>query len=114
MQYIFHLPEGYSFEKVGIKGKIFDSKSLSERVEFSIIETEEGHQTKIIEKECIFTYYILEGTGSFEIEDETFRCSQGELVVIPNGVRFRYSGKMKTLLVCAPWWTPDQEETLED
>lgn len=112
MQYVFHLPEKYSFEKVGIKGKTFDTKSLSDKVEFSIIETDKGHETKIIEKECIFSYFILEGSGSFEIEGNVEKCSEGDLVFIPNDIPFKYTGNMKMLLVSVPWWFPEQEETL--
>jgi len=112
MQHIFHLPNGYSFEKVGIKGKIFDTKNLSDKVEFSIIETENGHETKIIEKECIFSYYILEGTGVFEIDGQKEQCDKGDLVVIPKGLPFQYAGAMKMLLISVPWWFPEQEVTL--
>lgn len=112
MTYVFHFPEKYSFEKVGIKGKIFDTKSLSDKIEFSVIEVEEGHETKIIEKECIFSYFILEGSGSFEINGNTEECAKGDLVFVPNGAAFRYAGKMKMLLVSTPWWFPEQEEAL--
>lgn len=112
MTYVFHSPEEHSFEKVGIKGKIFDTKPLSDKVEFSVIEVEEGHETKIIEKDCIFSYFILEGSGSFEINGSSEECSKGDLVFVPNGVVFRYAGKMKMLLVSTPWWFPEQEETL--
>ncbi len=112
MTHIFHLPENYSFEKVGIKGKIFQSQDLSGKVEFTIIETETGHQTKIIQKECVFAYYILEGTGEFEIGGKVEKCQKGDLAVIPAGESFTYSGRMKMFLVCSPWWRPEQEITL--
>jgi len=110
--YIFHLPEEYSFEKVGIKGKNFFTESLSKKAKFSIIETEKGHETKIRQKECTFIYYILEGEGIFEIGEEKEKCKNGDLVVIPNNLIFRYTGKMRMLLVSIPWWRPEQEETL--
>ena len=113
MQYVFHLPKEYSFEKVGIKGKTFGTKLLSDRVEFTIIETEKGHETKIIEKECIFSYFILDGEGSFEIGGKIEKCQKGDLVFIPNNTVFKYTGKMKMLLVSTPWWFPEQEETLD-
>ena len=112
MQYVFHLPKKYSFEKVGIRGKNFDTKNLTDKAKFAIIETENGHQTKIREKECTFFYYILEGQGSFKIEDKTEECQKGDLVIIPKNTVFKYSGKMKMLLVTIPWWYPEQEETL--
>jgi len=112
MPFVFHSPENYSFEKVGIKGKIFDTKFLSDKIEFSVIEVEKGHETKIIEKECIFSYFILEGSGSFEIGGVSEKCTKGDLVFIPQNTAFQYMGKMKMLLVNAPWWSPEQEETL--
>jgi len=112
MEHIFHLPENYSFEKVGIKGKTFDSKALNDKVEFTIIETDEGHETKIVEKECAFSYFILEGQGDFEIDGVVEKCGKGDLIVIPKGTSFQYKGKMKMLLASAPWWFEEQEETI--
>ncbi|MDD3191082.1 MAG: hypothetical protein PHI66_05360 [Candidatus Pacebacteria bacterium] len=88
MPFVFHSPDDYSFEKVGIKGKIFDTKFLSDEIEFSVIEVEKGHETKIIEKECIFSYFILEGYGSFEIEGVAEKCTKGDLVLIPRNTVF--------------------------
>lgn len=110
--YVFHLPKEYSFEKVGIKGKNFSTEELSKKAKFSIIETEQGHETRIREKECIFVYYILERKGSFEIEGQKEECRKGDLVVIPNNLAFRYTGTMRMLLITIPWWYPEQEETL--
>jgi len=112
MTYVFHAPKEYSFEKVGEKGKTFGVQSSSENIEFTVIETDGGHETKIIEKECRFFYYILEGSGSFDIDGNVERCSQGDLVVVPTNVAFQYTGKMKMLLVSTPWWFPEQEVTL--
>ncbi len=112
MEHVFKLPKEYSFEKVGIKGKTFETQSLSDKVEFNIIETETGHETKIIEKECTFSYFILDGEGSFEIDDKIEKCEKGDLVLIPNNTPFIYKGKMKLLLVTVPAWSPEQEETL--
>lgn len=111
--YVFKLPEKYSFEKVGIKGKNFDTKSLSDKAKFSIIETEAGHEIKIKEKECDFFYFILEGNGIFEIDNRVEKCQKGDLVVVPKKTIFKYSGKMKMILVTVPWWYPEQEEIIE-
>jgi mannose-6-phosphate isomerase-like protein (cupin superfamily) len=110
--HIFHLPENYSFEKIGEKGKIFDTKDLSDRVEISVIEIEKEHETKIIEKECIFSFFILEGERLFDIDGQKEECKKGDLVMIPQGTAFQYSGKMRMLLVSSPWWSSEQEVIL--
>jgi mannose-6-phosphate isomerase-like protein (cupin superfamily) len=76
-----------------------------------LVETEQGHETIIIEHKSDFIYYILEGNGYFVINDDKETCSQGDLVVIPAGTKFTYKGKLKMLLSCTPPWKEEQEET---
>lgn len=111
--HILKQPNENSFEKVGIKGKIFPTKELiGEDAGYVLIETEAGHETTIIEHGCVFTYYILEGKGHFEINEEREDCEAGDLVVIPKGAKFTYKGKLKMLLITTPAWREEQEETL--
>lgn len=110
--YIFKEPGNYSFEKVGIKGKIFPIESVTASTEFVIIETESGHETVIRENGCDFSYYILEGSGVFTIEGENYPCAKSDLVVVPRGKMFTYKGTLKMLLNVTPPWREEQEETL--
>lgn len=110
--YIFKEPVNYSFEKAGIKGKIFPIEHLTQKTEFVLVETESGHETTIRENVCDFLYYILEGSGNFIIEGKTFSCEKGDLIVIPAGKSFTYKGSLKLLLNVTPPWKEDQEETL--
>jgi mannose-6-phosphate isomerase-like protein (cupin superfamily) len=110
MTHILKAPAELSFDKVGIKGRIFGTQQMTDKLEVVLIETEKGHETKIIEKKSDFTYYILEGSGYFEIEGEVENCEAGDLVCIPSGKKFIYKGKLKMLLICTPPWREDQEE----
>lgn len=111
--YVLKPPIENSFEKVGIKGKIFPSKELAgEDADYLLLETETGHETTIIEHASVFTYYILEGSGYFEINDEREDCTTGDLVIIPKGTKFTYKGKLKMLLINTPAWREEQEETV--
>ncbi|MFS8130923.1 MAG: hypothetical protein ACMG57_03005 [Candidatus Dojkabacteria bacterium] len=109
---IFKEPTEPTFNKAGIVGRIFANIPI-ESTEFIIIETEEGHETTIIEHEVDFNYYILEGSGFFEINNIKQECEKGNLIVIPKGSKFTYKGKLRMLLVCTPPFYPEQEETLE-
>jgi mannose-6-phosphate isomerase-like protein (cupin superfamily) len=110
--YVIHQPDEVSFDKVGIRGKKFSVEQLSPNVEFALIETETGHATSIIEKESMFAYYVVSGSGYFEIEGQQEVCAPGDLVVIPAGKAFTYKGKMKLLLITNPPWRAEQEITL--
>ena len=110
--YVIHESSELSFEKVGVRGKIFASELLNPNVEFALIETDAGHDTAIVEKESTFTYYVLRGEGYFEIEDQREACGAGDLIVIPAGKKFIYKGKMTLLLIANPPWREEQEVTL--
>jgi mannose-6-phosphate isomerase-like protein (cupin superfamily) len=110
--YVLHEPSANSFEKVGIQGKVFPSRELADSAGFALITTETGHETTIIEHESNFIYYILEGSGFFEVDEQREDCAAGDLVVIPMGKKFTYKGKLKMLLVSTPPWREEQEETL--
>ncbi|MBP9817605.1 hypothetical protein KBC75_02485 [Candidatus Shapirobacteria bacterium] len=110
--HILKTADNYSFEKVGIKGKIFPVDDITDRTGVCLIETENGHETKIIEHKCDFIYYILEGSGIFEIDGQNENFVPGDLVVVPAGSIFFYKGKCKMLLVTTPAFYIEQEETL--
>jgi mannose-6-phosphate isomerase-like protein (cupin superfamily) len=110
--YVIHEPGDVSFEKAGVRGKIFPAESLSPNVEFVLIETKLGHETTIIENGSMFAYYVLEGVGFFEIEGKREDCAAGDLVIIPAGKRFSYKGKLRLLLASNPPWRAEQEVTL--
>lgn len=109
--YVFKAPKETSFTKVGIRGKIFPIKGITSKIGYCLIETAKGHETKIIEHECDFNYYILKGKGYFEINGQKESCSVGDLVVIPAGSTFTYKGNLEMGLITAPPFWPEQEET---
>lgn len=110
--HVFKEPKGLSFDRVGVKGKVFPIQSLTKKLEFVLITTEKGHQTTIIEHKCDFVYYVLAGKGHFLINDKKEDCKKGDLIVIPAGTKFTYIGKLKLLLITTPPYTPEQEEVL--
>lgn len=112
MQHVFNEPDELSFDKVGVKGKIFPITEQTDDIQFVRIDTETGHQTKISQEVCTFSYYVLEGSGYFEIDDVKEDCGVGDLIVIPPKKAFIYKGKMKLLLVVTPPWREEQEKTL--
>lgn len=110
--YVIKEPKETSFNKVGIKGKVFPVKTLADKIGFCLIETAKGHKTKIVEHKCDFIYDILKGKGYFEINGQKENCSPGNLVIIPAGSTFTYKGNLKMGLITVPPFSAEQEETL--
>jgi mannose-6-phosphate isomerase-like protein (cupin superfamily) len=112
-KHIITKPQQESFNKVGVKGFIFPTDELTKKTEFVLIETDEGHESTIIENSCDFSYYVLSGKGYFLINEEKEECAEGDLIVIPSGTRFTYKGTLRMLLNVTPPFFPEQEETLD-
>jgi mannose-6-phosphate isomerase-like protein (cupin superfamily) len=55
------------------------------------------------------TYYVLEGNGKLELDDETVDLEPGMAVLIPPGVRHRGYGDFKTIVTGTPAFTLEDE-----
>jgi mannose-6-phosphate isomerase-like protein (cupin superfamily) len=56
-------------------------------------------------------YYVLEGKGKLELDDETIDMKPGVTVLIPPGVRHRGYGDFRTMVIGTPAQTQDDEYT---
>lgn len=60
-----------------------------------LVDSINGHDSVAYDSKSVHSYYVLEGTGTFEIDGEKIDVSSGDMVSInPNKV-FYYSGTMK-------------------
>jgi len=55
------------------------------------------------------TYYVLEGKGNLELDEETIGLEPGMAILIPPGVRHRGYGDFKTIVAGVPAFTPEDE-----
>ena len=112
MIHVIKEPAKFTFEKLGLRGKVFPIKELTDKTHYFLVETKTGHETTIIEHESDFIYYVLEGSGYFLINDVKEECVKGDLVVIPHNSKFTYKGKLKMMATATPPFRPEQEETI--
>ena len=54
-------------------------------------------------------YYVLEGTGEMELDDQTIQVGPGMAILIKPGCRHRAIGEMKILNIPIPAFDPDDE-----
>ncbi|WP_169979986.1 hypothetical protein [Microbispora sp. H10836] len=112
--YVFSEPQDWSFEKLGHRGKLFGPNEHLSSSSHLIVEIDGRLPTWLRQRECDFVYYVLNGEGTFLIEDRKERCAQGDLVTVPKGARFSYEGsRLRMLLTSTPPWTSTQEQVLD-
>jgi mannose-6-phosphate isomerase-like protein (cupin superfamily)/SAM-dependent methyltransferase len=101
--YIHMLPTSTSFTAKGLLGYTFGPLSQKD-LEIYYIEVEKGHDTFMVSKKIVRTYYVLSGSGYFTIENRQYDVSPGVLVEVPSGVEYSYSGKMTLIALSKPRW----------
>lgn len=96
----------FKVEKFGIQLEVLPNIG---DVGVVVAETETGHNQEFFDKNSTFHYFILEGGGSYFIDDEEVKVTKGDLLSIPPGKRIYYKGNMRVLLVTNPPWRGENE-----
>ena len=47
-------------------------------------------------------YYVIDGTGTMILDDETIELHKGVVVYVPRGVKHKAVGKLTVLTICIP------------
>ncbi|MCH9022994.1 MAG: cupin domain-containing protein [Planctomycetes bacterium] len=75
---------------------------------FHIVEIKED-AVRHYHKKLTEVYYILEGRGQMELDDETIEIQQGDAILIKPGCRHRALGQFKIINVVVPVFDPEDE-----
>lgn len=86
-----------------------------EDINGSIIELEGRYpdEGRTVNKECKEMVLVLEGSGKLEVEDESIKLKEDDLVLIEPSERFFWEGSMKMFMPCTPAWYPEQHKHVE-
>lgn len=94
-KYIKNLNKEYTFSKDGFHATIPTIQNTEVSICFVEVEVERTTYC-MLDKSTIF-YYILEGTGEFEINNDNVEVQKGDLIEISPSQKYSYLGNMKML-----------------
>ena len=109
MPYLYELPSSASFRGKGLFGYSFGPMQQKD-LEVLYVESETGHDTFLVCRGVVRTYYILAGSGCFTIDGRAYDVGPGILVEVPSGVEYSYSGRMTMLVFCKRGWFHRQDK----
>lgn len=98
--------EIHTKEKFGIHLNVFPSVNDCGIV---LVSTDEGHNQAFYDTQSTFTYIILDGSGTFYLDDEPVEVFQGDSLSIQPNTRIYYKGKLKMILLTTPAWKAENE-----
>jgi mannose-6-phosphate isomerase-like protein (cupin superfamily) len=106
--------QAVEFEKQGVKMRVYNSKDQCPEAAVVYQETQTGHHEEFYHSKSNFIFYIIEGSGTWYIEDEPFIVESGDMLIIPPGKRFYYTGSLKQVCITAPAWEAEFEHHVRD
>jgi len=74
-----------------------------------LVSTETGHNEEFKNLKSTFTYVILDGNGSFFLDDEEIKVEKGDMISIEPNTRIYYKGQLKMFLITTPAWKQENE-----
>ncbi len=107
---VYTAAEAFAIEKHGVRMRIFNSSGQCPQAAVVLQETDSGHAEEFYHEKSAFIYYIIEGAGTWIIEDQEYSAAAGDVVIVPPGKRFYFRGKLRQLCITAPAWEEQYEK----
>jgi len=106
---VYRKNDAASIEKHGVSMHIYNGAEQCPQAAVAYQETAQGHGEEFLHGKSAFIYYIIEGKGTWFIEDVPHEAGTGDVVIVPPGKRFYFTGKLKQVCITAPAWTREDE-----
>jgi len=111
---VFRRDQALAISKQGVDMWIYNSQSDGAQASVVYQETQHGHAEEFWHAKSAFVFYILEGQGTWVIEDKEYPVQATDVVIVPPGQRFYYKGALKQICVTAPVWEAEHEHHVRD
>lgn len=78
-----------------------------------VIADLDGDHPKVVNYESDRAYFILEGSGTVEVNSKSFNVKQHDLITIKSGEEHTIEGDLRYVIVTSPPFDPENEEITE-
>ncbi|MBU0519113.1 cupin domain-containing protein [bacterium] len=106
---IFKRKDAFRVSKHSVAMEIYNGKEQCPQAAVAYQETETGHAQEFAHNRSAFIFYIIEGAGTWYIEDQPYEVEATDVVIVPPGKKFYYKGKLKQICITAPAWEEEYE-----
>jgi len=100
MKYKFTAKQAKKFNKYGIDLVVYGENFPAANVVH--VSVQKGHLEEFYDIKSAYIYYIVEGRGTFVLNDEKLEVEATDLIVIPPKTRIYYFGTMEMVLTVTP------------
>jgi mannose-6-phosphate isomerase-like protein (cupin superfamily) len=106
-QYRYTANRAQKFNKYGVDLTVYGENEPSANV--CHVSVKKGHFEEFYNKKSTFTYYIIEGKGTFMLDSKPVEAEATDLIVIPPNTRIHYFGTLDMVLTVSPAFNEEDE-----
>lgn len=111
---IFKKSNAVTIEKHGVNMRIYNDRHDCPQAAIAYQETATGHGEEFYHEKSAFIYYIIEGSGTWVIDDIEYAAEKDDVVFVPPGKRFYFRGNLKQICITSPAWEEEFERHVRD
>jgi len=111
---VFKRDKAFVAEKQGVKLWIYGGNGDCPYAAVAYQETETGHAEEFYHEKSAFVFYIIEGSGTWIIDEQEYPVKATDVVIVPPGKKFYYKGDLKQVCITAPAWEEKYEKHVRD
>ncbi len=97
----FTLAEAKKVDQEGFTAFLYNEKSRIPAYNAVYVDVRGAHDKEYV-KTSHRVYFVIEGTGTFTVDDETRDVQTGDVIAIPPKTPYSYEGKMKLFEINFP------------
>lgn len=112
MKYKFVRDEARNFVKANVRMWKYPTADVCPQLDILFQDANGGHNEEFISLKSTYIYLIVSGKGKFIIEDRVYPVKEGDVIIIPPGKRFYYTGNTRQYLITTPPWQEGQDKTI--
>lgn len=112
MKYLFPFNEATAINKYGVDISLYGTNIPTANLVYE--ETTKGHLEEFYDEASTYIWFVIEGNGTFVINDEHIVVGPKDQVVVPPKTRVHYFGKLKMVLAVTPAFDTQNEHHVRD
>jgi len=111
-QYKKSFSDSKTINKYGVDITLYGMNDPTVNVVYE--DVKDGHFEEFLNIISTITWFIIEGSGTFVINDEKIPVASKDIISVPPNHRIHYFGNMKMILISTPAYDQTNERHIRD
>jgi len=111
-KYKYSYKDSKTIQKFGVNITLYGINQPGANIVYE--DVKDGHFEEFLSTVSTYMWFIIEGKGTFVVDDEKTEATSKDIIVVPPNKRIHYFGNMRMLLITSPAFDVKNERHIRD